>query len=113
LLEYSALCNLIAPQTLGLSLCKCNTLGIICSRADIQAMYKACSYDVATFELTSQFCALFSQNDIEMFEYAEDLENYYLKGHGTPLAYEISCPLLTDFIEVRVRFLASEDDKDF
>jgi multiple inositol-polyphosphate phosphatase/2,3-bisphosphoglycerate 3-phosphatase len=66
---------------------------------DVQNLYTACTFDVATFSNTTRFCSLFTQQDIEMFEYSEDLSNYYIKGLGTPLAYQISCPLLTDFFQ--------------
>eukprot|EP01118_Nematostelium_gracile_P016913 TRINITY_DN7099_c0_g1_i1.p1 TRINITY_DN7099_c0_g1~~TRINITY_DN7099_c0_g1_i1.p1 ORF type:complete len:504 (-),score=114.90 TRINITY_DN7099_c0_g1_i1:44-1555(-) len=66
--------------------------------SDIKVLYKVCAFDVSTFT-DEKFCDLFTNEDILMFEYANDLSDYYVKGYGTPLAYEISCPLLTDFMQ--------------
>jgi multiple inositol-polyphosphate phosphatase/2,3-bisphosphoglycerate 3-phosphatase len=60
-------------------------------------LYKACQFDISYFNESKKFCALFDQEDFLFFEYWQDLSDYYMKGHGTPLAYEISCPLLVDF----------------
>jgi multiple inositol-polyphosphate phosphatase/2,3-bisphosphoglycerate 3-phosphatase len=66
--------------------------------ADVMVFYKACSFDISTF-MDEKFCNLFEPEDILMFEYYNDLSDYYVKGYGTYLAYQISCPLLRDFID--------------
>lgn len=67
---------------------------------DINYFYKACTFDVAVFNKTDQFCKLFDEDDIKNFEYTNDLLDYYIKGYGNKLAYIISCPLLKEFFDI-------------
>lgn len=37
--------------------------------------------------------------NMQIFEYAEDLEFYWIDGYGYPLTYEQACPALKDMFD--------------
>eukprot|EP01121_Diplochlamys_sp_Union-15-3_P009567 TRINITY_DN2606_c0_g3_i4.p1 TRINITY_DN2606_c0_g3~~TRINITY_DN2606_c0_g3_i4.p1 ORF type:complete len:186 (-),score=9.83 TRINITY_DN2606_c0_g3_i4:88-645(-) len=63
-------------------------------------MYSACTYDVSVFNITDQWCSLFTKEDFYNFEYYSDLSNYYVKGYGIPLSYQIGCSLIQEFVDI-------------
>jgi len=74
----------------------------------IDVLYTACCFDVSQRNDTDHFCTLFTEEDILMFEYYEDLSNYYEKGYGTPLSYQIAAPLLQNFFGIMNNFIAGK-----
>jgi len=66
----------------------------------VNTFYTACTFDISRDMDSSKFCSLFDPSDFEVYEYTDDLLDYYEKGYGSPLAYEISCPLLVDFFDM-------------
>jgi len=73
--------------------------------SDVKTMYKGCAFDIGVDNITDMFCALFDEDDIEVFEYSSDLDDYYANGYGYDLSYQISCPLLNDFFYVMDDFI--------
>ena len=60
-----------------------------------------CRFDTAWNYQTvtsSPWCNVFSNSDLQVLEYAEDLQNYWKDGYGYPLNYEQACPVLKDLI---------------
>eukprot|EP00727_Mastigamoeba_balamuthi_P013310 m51a1_g8601 hypothetical protein (478) ;mRNA; f:158167-159985 len=55
-------------------------------------------WDTCTYEQTvlgnGRWCALFDAEDAQAFEYAADMDKYYVRGHGVALANRIAAPLL-------------------
>ncbi len=66
--------------------------------SDIKTLFVACAFEVSVLNRTDQFCNLFDKEDVEIFEYVSDLSSYYTKGYGIDLSYDISSPLLQDFV---------------
>lgn len=66
---------------------------------ELEAVYDACSFDVALRNDTSQFCALLDEETILTFEYYYDVKNYLTKGYGQAINYEIATLLLQDIVE--------------
>uniref|UniRef100_A0A6B2L4L5 Multiple inositol polyphosphate phosphatase 1 n=1 Tax=Arcella intermedia TaxID=1963864 RepID=A0A6B2L4L5_9EUKA len=64
--------------------------------SDVSVMYKICAFEVSS-SIYNQFCSLFDHDDLSHFETSNDLSDYYIKGYGYPINYQISCPLLVDF----------------
>ncbi|XP_050423416.1 uncharacterized protein LOC126835150 [Adelges cooleyi] len=56
-------------------------------------------YEVATFELTigdsaiSPWYKIFCQDDLEVFEYADDIFRFYFNGYGDPFNKKLACPM--------------------
>jgi multiple inositol-polyphosphate phosphatase/2,3-bisphosphoglycerate 3-phosphatase len=57
----------------------------------------ACSFDITLLDTESYFCSLLGPSDALALEYVDDIQTYYVSGYGTPLAYQISAPLLASF----------------
>lgn len=79
-------------------------------QTDIVALYKGCQFDMAIDNRSDRFCALFDTDDIRVFEYWKDLEDYYTRSYGTPLAYQISCLLLVDFFHTIDHIVVAGND---
>ncbi|XP_011642707.1 multiple inositol polyphosphate phosphatase 1 isoform X1 [Pogonomyrmex barbatus] len=63
-------------------------------------MHTTCAFETALNEsIVSPWCKIFSLNDFKVFEYAEDLEFYWIDGYGYPLTYEQACPALKDMFD--------------
>lgn len=75
----------------------------------IQRMYEMCRYDKAK-DLTkiSPWCVAFTRQDLQRFEYAEDLETYYKYGYGNEINQKIGCTSVKNMIE----FFNNHTDKD-
>lgn len=59
-------------------------------------MYRMCVYDHVLFN-NSPWCAAFSEADLRVIEYSEDLEYYYTYSYGAPaFVQDQTCELLKD-----------------
>ncbi|XP_054270197.1 multiple inositol polyphosphate phosphatase 1-like [Macrosteles quadrilineatus] len=65
----------------------------------VDAMYKMCAYDKAykPHEI-SAWCAAFTEQELKILEYREDLLYYYKHGPGMDINIKVACPLLRDMI---------------
>lgn len=69
--------------------------------SNISILYDMCRFDTAWNYQTvssSPWCNVFSNADLQVLEYTEDLQNYWKDGYGYPLNYEQACPVLKDLI---------------
>lgn len=62
-------------------------------------MWTACQFQASVDSVVDQFCSLFTQKQVEQFNYIADLSSYYEKGYGIDISYEIACPLLINFMQ--------------
>ena len=72
-------------------------------------MYKGCSYDIASNNITQNFCTLFNEDITSVLEYWSDLQAYYQKGYGHSLNYKIACLLLQDIFAVHNDYVTGEN----
>ena len=72
-------------------------------------MYKGCGYDIAVSNITSNFCSLFNEDRGNVLEYYEDLSNYWQKGYGYEINYEIACDLLQDVFTIHDDYISGEN----
>jgi len=65
---------------------------------DLKSIFVSCAYDIGMFKgvLGSGICALFDSKDMDIMEYAADMNNFYESSRGHVINYTISCPLLKD-----------------
>lgn len=61
-----------------------------------KAIHTACSYEYAVFNQSDYFCSLLEETDFKVWEYAGDIDRYYTRSYGLPIAVEIGAPLLQD-----------------
>lgn len=75
--------------------------------ASVRAMYQMCRYNKAWENGNiSPWCAVFSKEDLQRLEYAEDLETYYKYGYGSPHHESLGCGFVNDmmaFFDKRVQ----------
>ena len=77
---------------------------------EIELMYKGCGYDIATRNITSQFCTLFTDSEIgEVLEYWSDLKAYWQKGYGHPVNYQIATLLLQDVFNIHSQYVRGDN----
>lgn len=64
---------------------------------EIEKLYMMCSFEKAWRpKKLSPWCAVFSEDDLEIMEYREDLEYYYEDGYGYEINYKQACPIIKD-----------------
>nr|CAD7408225.1 unnamed protein product [Timema poppensis] len=65
----------------------------------IYLMYITCSFETAWDRVNgSPWCAAFSEENLKVFEYSEDLEYYWIDGYGFNITHRIACPALRDMM---------------
>ncbi|VVC26257.1 Histidine phosphatase superfamily,Histidine phosphatase superfamily, clade-2,Histidine acid [Cinara cedri] len=70
------------------------------SYENVSLMFESCKYEKAWYiQSRPAWCAVFTKDDFEIFEYLEDLKYYYANGYGNPNSEKIGCPILKDLIE--------------
>lgn len=58
-----------------------------------------CGFETAwTKDETSPWCSLFDAESVRAFEFAEDLEYYYIDGYGSEITYRQACPAIVDML---------------
>ncbi|XP_021914875.1 multiple inositol polyphosphate phosphatase 1-like isoform X2 [Zootermopsis nevadensis] len=73
---------------------------------DAILLYITCSFETAwDHRAQSPWCAAFSESNMKVFEYAEDLEHYWIDGYGYNITYKQACPPVKDMMQ---HFLAEE-----
>lgn len=69
------------------------------SISDISIMYIACGFETAWNKRTkSPWCSLFTEENLKVLEYMEDLKYYWQDGYGHELTYKQACPAFDDMI---------------
>ncbi|GAB9465880.1 hypothetical protein Gpo141_00003269 [Globisporangium polare] len=66
------------------------------TQVDLETAYTACAFDIALYGTYLNWCTLLDKNLATALDYAEDLENYFEKGGGFQINYEIASVLLKD-----------------
>ncbi|CAN7939674.1 unnamed protein product, partial [Ixodes hexagonus] len=64
---------------------------------DVQLMAKMCAFEVA-LNGSSPFCNLFRKEDLQLVEYADDLNDYYKDGYGHERNYAQACGVVREFV---------------
>lgn len=64
----------------------------------IRAMWLGCRSEVTTFDKKDGWCTVFSQRDVEILEFGDEMIAYYVKGHGHPLSKQCSQQLFVDIV---------------
>ncbi|XP_034252056.1 multiple inositol polyphosphate phosphatase 1-like [Thrips palmi] len=84
-------------------------LSELISYDDVILIYVTCSFEIAWFpKKNSPWCAVLSDYDLKVMEYAEDLDNYWIDGYGYKINYEQACPTIKDMFN----FFSSPDTKE-
>ena len=60
-------------------------------------LYETCSFEYQVYG-DSPWCAIFTEDDLRILEYGEDIEYYWVDGYGDKINYEQTCDLLKDIV---------------
>ena len=68
--------------------------------ADLDIMYVMCNFDLAWQpDKNSAWCGMFSTFQLEMMEYREELEYFWVDGPGYPVTGQQACVLARDMVD--------------
>ncbi|CAB0036380.1 unnamed protein product [Trichogramma brassicae] len=63
----------------------------------ISAMQEMCRFELAwNPQNVSAWCTVFSKNDLKIFEYKDDLNNYYCCGPGRAMSTKLGCEMMSN-----------------
>ena len=77
----------------------------------VQHMFLSCAYELAIYG-RGQWCSVLEDSDLDIIEYLYDIKNYWKRGYGYRINYEMSCLLLrnlTESIENVIQSLNTSD----
>ena len=75
-------------------------LGVEVTLRELDMMYVMCNFDLAWHpSQVSPWCRMFSDHDLKVMEYREDLEYYWIDGPGHNINSEPACVLIKDVLE--------------
>ncbi|GAB6020262.1 hypothetical protein CHUAL_002980 [Chamberlinius hualienensis] len=69
---------------------------------NVSILWEMCRFETAWNRYPngqSPWCNLFSNADLDVMEYSEDILYYWKEGYGYPINYEQSCPVLVDIFQ--------------
>uniref|UniRef100_A0A224YP67 Multiple inositol polyphosphate phosphatase 1 n=1 Tax=Rhipicephalus zambeziensis TaxID=60191 RepID=A0A224YP67_9ACAR len=73
-------------------------LGVNVSTDDVRLMAKMCAFEVA-LRGWSPFCYLFDKEDLDLLEYAEDLDDYEEDAYGNERSVALGCLLVEEMVD--------------
>lgn len=66
---------------------------------DVANLWVLCKYQAAVLRQTQEACALFSERDVELLEWLDDVEMFQTKGYGDTINYRMGAHLLRDVVD--------------
>ncbi|GLJ37451.1 hypothetical protein SUGI_0760910 [Cryptomeria japonica] len=69
------------------------------TKEDVASLWFLCKQEAALMDKTDQACGLFSQTEVELLEWADDIALHHLKGYGESLNYRMGVPLLQNVVK--------------
>ncbi len=80
---------------------------------DVDALYNGCVFGQAWRPDTpSPWCQVFSQTEMQILEYREDLEYYWQSGYGYDLSHRQACVLVRNVLENFENVTRGTDDEE-
>eukprot|EP00094_Tigriopus_californicus_P001991 TCALIF_01919-PA protein Name:"Similar to MINPP1 Multiple inositol polyphosphate phosphatase 1 (Homo sapiens)" AED:0.37 eAED:0.38 QI:0/0/0/1/0/0/2/0/367 len=70
------------------------------TKKEVEEFYLACQFGQAWQpRRPSPWCSIFEPNELEILEYREDLEYYWIDGYGKDINHKPACVLFKDLLE--------------
>jgi multiple inositol-polyphosphate phosphatase/2,3-bisphosphoglycerate 3-phosphatase len=63
-----------------------------------QKLFWLCAFATMNHE-NRDWCSVFSDEDLEVLEYYDDINQYYRHSYGNEISYKTNCPLVADIID--------------
>lgn len=65
----------------------------------VGVMHRLCAYEASLDEVEDRFCSVFTEPELEAYEYHRDLAFYWSRSHGNQLGKSIAAKLLGDILD--------------
>uniref|UniRef100_A0A0D6R654 Multiple inositol polyphosphate phosphatase 1 n=1 Tax=Araucaria cunninghamii TaxID=56994 RepID=A0A0D6R654_ARACU len=80
------------------------------TKEDVSSLWFLCKQEATLLDRTDQACGLFSPNEVELLEWADDFELHHLKGYGESLNYRMGVPLLQNVVQSMEQAILTDTD---
>ncbi|KAI9209385.1 histidine phosphatase superfamily [Polychytrium aggregatum] len=70
--------------------------GIPFTNEHVSAMFKLCAFQVAVQDIRNEWCSLFSEDDFQRLDYADDLKHWMQFSYSFPINRVMACSLATN-----------------
>ncbi|CAM6026504.1 unnamed protein product [Sphagnum balticum] len=87
-------------------------LGLALTAEDVSSLWLLCKNEASLLDIVDRACGLFTPEEIELLEWADDLQMHHLKGYGETLNYRMGVPLLEDVVQSMDRAMATLKDSN-
>nr|XP_043634793.1 multiple inositol polyphosphate phosphatase 1 [Erigeron canadensis] len=77
---------------------------------DTTTLWFLCKQEAALLNITDQACGLFSNDEINLLEWTDDLEMFIVKGYGNSLNYRMGVPLLEDVLSSMEQAIKAKEE---
>lgn len=78
---------------------------------DVTTLWLLCRNEASLLDVVDQACGLFTAEEIELLEWADDLGMHHLKGYGEKINYRMGFPLLEDIVKSIDSAMADQSQK--
>lgn len=80
------------------------------TRQDVASLWFLCKQEASLLQITNQACGLFSDTEVALLEWADDLEVFLLKGYGNSINYHMGIPLLKDILHLIEQAIVAKEE---
>eukprot|EP01018_Ginkgo_biloba_P004749 Gb_24160 [translate_table: standard] len=80
------------------------------TKDDVASLWFLCKQEASLLDKTDQACGLFSPTEVELLEWADDLELHHLKGYGESINYRMGVPLLQNVLQSMEQAIMRKED---
>lgn len=79
------------------------------SSNDVSTLWFLCKQEAAVLDIVDQACALFTREEVELLEWADDILLHHLKGYGESINYRMGVRLLMNVFECMERAISGSE----
>ncbi|KAL3701843.1 hypothetical protein R1sor_019865 [Riccia sorocarpa] len=79
---------------------------------DTEGLWLLCKEEASLLNITDRACELFTPAEVELLEWADDIQAHHLKGYGEAINYQMGVPLLEDVVSSMDRAIAATRGQD-
>jgi multiple inositol-polyphosphate phosphatase/2,3-bisphosphoglycerate 3-phosphatase len=105
-----ALKGLLVPVYAEVSASLVKRYNLNFTKDDVASLWFLCRQEAALLDKTDQACGLFTQMEVELLEWADDLVLHYLKGYGESINYRMGVPLLQNILQSMEQAILMKQD---
>ncbi|CAM6110311.1 unnamed protein product [Calypogeia fissa] len=80
---------------------------------DTASLWLLCKQEAAILDITDRACGFFTAAEVELLEWADDLEAHHLKGYGEAINYRMGVPLLRNVLTTMEQAISASEGHEF